>query len=352
MTMSIKNTQGSVFFGIHFYPGVAEYQEPGKDMFRVFLNEKTIRSMDPDFAGKPVFVEHVEGVEPSIDELRKEADGWVIRSFYNAADGKHWCEFIIVSERGLRAVKNGMRLSNAYLPKTYAQGGMWNGVSYDKEITSAEYEHLALVNNPRYEESVILSTEDFKKYNEDHQMELKRLANSKEEQGESKMGLNFFKRAKIENALDIESTVVQLPKSKKEMTISELVEAHDKIVNMHGYASEDHMVKVGENEMSVKDLVKKHMDQCNEMEEMKKNSEASEKEDEEAVGDRGGDKALDKAENAEESDLPDDAKEDEKKKNAILKAKALKNAGAKPAVSNEPKILLPQDKLALGRELF
>lgn len=337
---------------MHFYPGVAEYQEAGKDPFRVFLNEKTIRSMDPTFAGKPVFVEHVDGVAHSIDEVRKEADGWVIESFFNAADGKHWVKFIVVSERGAQAVLSGMRLSNAYHPQNFKEGGLWNGVSYDKEISGAIYEHLALVGNPRYDESVIMTPEEFKVYNDDHQVELKRLANSKDQKGENKMGLNFFKRSKIDNAVDMESTVVQLPKSKKEMTIVELVNAHDAIVNMHGYASDDHMVKVGENEMSVKDLVKKHMDQCNEMDSMKKNAEGETlEEDEKDVGERGGDVNMN--EDKEDEDKEEKKEKEEAKKNAIAaKAKALKNAAPKLSNSSAPKIDLPEDKLARGRELF
>src|SRR5690348_6764085 len=145
--MSVTNSKGQRFFGMHFYPGVAEYQEPDKEPYRVFLNEETIRRMDPTFEGRPVYVMHVDGVEQSLDKLRGEVDGWVVRSFYNAADGKHWCEFIVVSEKGLRAIKQGMRLSNAYMPTKSAAGGLWNGVSYAKEIVDGEYEHLAIVPN-------------------------------------------------------------------------------------------------------------------------------------------------------------------------------------------------------------
>lgn len=306
--------------------------------------------MDQSFEGKPVFVDHVDGVEESIDELRKEADGWVIKSFYNAADGKHWVEFIVVSERGLRGIQNGMRLSNAYHPTSYRGAGIWNGVPYEKEIVAGDYEHLAIVQNPRYAESIILSPEEFKAYNASHEIELKRLANSQDQKGEDKMNLKFFKRAKVENSVDLESTVVELPKSKKEYTIAEIVNKLDVIENMHGYASDDHMVKVGENEMSVKDLVKQHMSACNELAEMKKPKEENAAgetlaEDEKDVGDRGGDANL----NAEKEE---EAKKEEAKKNAIVKAQALKNAAPKFTPSAVTTIDLPQDKLARGRELF
>lgn len=358
--MKLENAKGEIFYGMHFYPGVAEYAEPGSDPLRIYLNENTLRQMDPTFAGKPIFVEHVDEVNGKIDELRKEADGWVIESFFNQADGKHWVKFIVCSERGLQAVRGGMRLSNAYIPKSYEAGGLWNGVAYQKEITSGEFEHLAIVSNPRYEESVIMTPEEFKRYNEDKQIELKRLANSKPQEGET-MKLNFFKKAKVENTLDIEATVVELPESKKEMTIAELVKKMDKIENAQGYCNMEHLVKVGNDEMSVGDLVKKHMDAMASMEEMKKahedegkeleNDESEEvtvEEGEKDVGDRGGDKSLENKEDKEEV-----KEEVEKKKNAIEAAKRLKKAGPHLANKIEAQVLeTSTDRVARGKALF
>lgn len=341
--MKVKNAygKGTIMYGMHFYPGVAEYQEPGKEPYRVFLNEDTIRSMDPSFAGRPIFVEHVEEVDQDIDELKKEADGWVIESFFNSADGKHWAKFIIVSEMAEIAIRNGMRLSNAYVPTSESVGGLWNGVAYAKEIKSGEYDHLAIVRNPRYEESVIMTPEEFKKYNEDKLVELKRLSNSKDHKGEKKMAFKLFKKTKVENSIDVEGMSVVLPKSGKEMTISDLVTEHDKILNMQGYASGDHMVKIGENEMSVNDLVKKHMELNDELEAMKtkKNEDEEIEEGSKEVGDRGGDKSLNEEDEAMENEEDEDKKkenEDEekemkadKKKNEIESARKKSDAKAK-----------------------
>src|ERR1043165_1600851 len=212
--------KGEVFYGMHFYPGVAEYREQGKDAFRVFLNEDTIRAMGPSFAGRTVYVMHVDEVDKDIDRVRETADGGVLESFFNEADGKHWAKFIVCSDRGLTAVKSKrMGLSNCYMPKSYKRGGVWNGVSYDKEVAHGEYEHLAIVPNPRYNESKIMTPEEFKAYNENRVDELKRLANNTEETEPVKFKL--FKRAKIENAegLDLGTTIVELPKSKREVSL-------------------------------------------------------------------------------------------------------------------------------------
>ena len=275
--MRVNNSQGEIFYGMHFYPGVAQYDSPD-GTFRVFVSEDTIRKMNPTFAARPVFVEHVEEVQENLNTLKNEADGWVVESFFNPADGKTWAKFIIVSERGLRAVHQGYRLSNAYIPQLNNTAATWNGVEYQKVVVGGEFEHLAIVQNPRYEESVIMTPDEFKAYNENLTSELKRLANSKETGKMSKF--NFFKRQKVENATDLESMIVELPKSKKEISITKLINDHDTILNMNGYANGDHMVKVGEkDEMSVNDLVKKHLEMCNEMEEMKAKN---------AKGDKGG----------------------------------------------------------------
>lgn len=274
----IKNSQAKRYYGLHFYPGVAEYAEEGEAPYRVFLNENTLRKMDKTFEGRPIFVEHVDDVEPDLDELKLDADGWVIKSFYNEADGKHWVEMMIASKRAQRAIDNGLRLSNAYIPKSFAKGGLWNGVKYDKEITDAEYEHLAIVKNPRYEESVILTPEEFSKYNDDHRLELKKLSNSKKE---IKMKLSFFKRQKIENTIDLEETMVILPKSKKQYSISKLVNKMDEIESKkdmhHGLADMDHKVKMQDGSYcNVSDLLKKYDALSEELEKRKKDAKGKE----------------------------------------------------------------------------
>lgn len=336
-----KNSQGRIFYGMHFYPGVAEYQNDNGEAYRVFLNENTLRAMDPTFAGRPIYVEHVDEVEEDLDELRKEVDGWVIESFYNKADGKHWVKFIAVSERSLRAIKNGFRLSNAYVPKRFGNGGLWNGVEYAKEITEGEFEHLAIVGSPRYEESVIMTPEEFKRYNADQVGELDRLANSndKENEGEKQMGLKLFKRAKVENALDIEGIIVVLPKSGKEVAITQLVneadDMEDKKKKNEVMAGMDHKVKLHDGTTcNVAELVEKHK-ALSEAAASKENEDGEIADGEKEVGDRGGDKSLDNMEEDDSTDVQMDESDDAdkeveaaKKKNSLEAAKKAKAKAA------------------------
>jgi len=375
--MTQNAAQAKIFYGMHFYPGVAEYQEPNKEPYRVFLNEDTIRSMDPTFAGRPVFVMHVDGVDDDIDVLKKEADGWVVESFYNQADGKHWVKIVITSEKAEDAIKKKWCLSNCYIPKTFNKGGLWNGVSYAKQVLTGEYEHLAIVPNPRYEESVIMTPDEFKKYNEDHMVELKRLANDDNKGKDRGMKLKFFKKATVENAID-ESMSVVLPKSGREVTILQLVNEADRVTNEdppppppmppldpkgvaslakafgnEGLADPAHKVKLHDGSYcNVAELVDKHKAMSEEMEKMKSKKEDSEDQDKEYEDKEKETEDLGK--NAEGKDMPHgDAesdvaggeakknKEDEDKKALMLKEheeKEVKEAKAKNAKEKAEKL--------------
>ena len=226
--LGLRNSQANVFYGMHFVDGLAEYDKPkGDGRFRVFLNEDTLRKMDPSFAGRPVFVDHVDEVDGDLDDLRLKADGYVVESFLNSADSKHWVKFIVTSNAGLKAIKDGKRLSNCYEPTDMGESGVWNGIDYDHQILNGVYEHLALVDNPRYDESVIMTPEQFKAYNAKKLEELKRLSNSKNKKGGGVMGLRLFKKKKVDNAAELEGMHLVLPKSKIEISLIDLVSRAD-----------------------------------------------------------------------------------------------------------------------------
>jgi hypothetical protein len=289
--MRVENAKikPQILYGLHMAVGVAEYREPGAEPYRIFVGEEAIKSMDPTFQGCPVYVSHVDEVD--LENIQEEADGFVIRSFYNAIDGKHWSEFIVVSDRGHEAIRQGWKLSNAYLPTEFKGSGIWHGVDYAKEVVRGEYEHLAIVPNPRYAESVILTPEEFKAYNGQKEIELKRLANSKEKEGVFKMGLKFFQKKTVENAqvADLENMSVMLPKSKREMTIAQIVNQADELVvneDKPKMANGTDMVKCNEEDMTVASMLENYGKMASELEELKKKKENDGKGDEESEGEK------------------------------------------------------------------
>lgn len=339
MHMALKNasTMPKRYFGLHMVPGVAEYRNPmlnNGEPFRILVEEEAIKNMDPTFEGKPVYVMHVD--EVNVDNLQNEADGYVLKSFYNPADGKHWCEFLVVSDKGHEAISKKWKLSNAYHIRDASGGGEWHAVSYQKKVLRGEYEHMAIVPNPRYGESIILTPEEFKAYNAEKEIELKRLSNSKDKKGESSM-FNFFKKSKVENSSELAETLVTLPKSKREGSVEKFLNEVDSMSMTGAYANGDHKVKVGEEEMTVNELVEKHMEMKNKMDSADKDAKAANEE----KGDKDAEK---KPENEEKGDKEADKKPEneskaaEEKKAAELQDKAknqshfdkLKNAPSKP----------------------
>jgi len=315
-------TLPQVYFGLHMVEGVAEYIEKDASSFRIFIGEDTIKNMDPTFKGRPVYVQHVAKVD--LANIQAEADGYVIRSFFNKADGKHWAEFIVVSDRGHEAIRSGWKLSNAYVPKELANGGQWHGVDYSKEVVRGEYEHLAIVPSPRYEESVILTPDEFKLYNSKKESELLRLANSKEK----KSMFKFWKKTAIENSADFENTMVQLPESKKEFSLADLIKNADSSMMPHHMCNMAHRVKVGEEEMSVEELVNAHIALKQSM------IKPEVKENEIPVGDH--EKAKEKAE-----DLVDHEREsiaEEKKENSKEPAAPVVETPSAEKIENDKKL--------------
>lgn len=352
--MTIKNSQGSIYYGLHFYPGVAQYKDEDSSQM-VFINEDTIRSMDHTFKARPVFVYHVEDVSSNLNVLRNEADGWVIESFFNEADGKHWVKFIVVSDKGESAVKRGMKLSNAYKALSFGSSGVWNGIDYEKEITSGEFEHLAIVPNPRYEESIILTPEQYKKYCEDKKSELTRFANDNT-QGKSKMKFSFFKREKVENSkeLDLASLSVLLPNSKKEVDISKLInDADEKEMEKDKpiIAHADHLVQVGKDTMKVGELVNMYQDM---MTKKKDDERETENDDDSSASDDDTENDADAGDKALEEKVEHEKKQNavEEKRKAKEKADRLRNAPKNVKNDSEETIMLSGDQVALGKSRY
>lgn len=331
------NSQSKIYYGLHCYPGVAEYRPDGEKPFRVRLTESTLRNMDKSFQGKPVYVLHVDEVTQKVDKLKNEVDGWVVRSFYNEADGKHWCQFIVCSERGEEAIRKGWRLSNAYIPQIQETKGQWNGVDYEKEVLGGTYEHMAIVPDPRYAESIILTPEKFKAYNDEHKVQLKLLANQKEP---ALMKFNIFKRTKVENAADMEGMMVILPITKREVSLETLINEADKEEVKNG-DDISKSVKVGEEEMTVNALIEKYCSMKEELENFKaKNSEDEEKKKKEL-------------ENEKEEEEKKKKEEELKNSKDKEKAEALKNAEAEAAkkLLNEKEVIIV-DAVELGKQRY
>ena len=302
-----------VFYGLHFASGVAEYSGPDD---RIYISEETAKSMDASFSGKPVYTKHLDKKDITPESVQNEADGYVIESFFNKNDGKHWAKFIVVSDDAQQKIKEGWKLSNGYTVTKNAPGGKNHNVDYKYEVLAADYTHLAIVPVPRYEESIILTPEEFKEYNE---KKCKEIANSLEQKNSNQkkesvfMKFKFFEKKEIENSQDVSDAVVTL-KNGKEVSVAQMVE----ILN----AMDDEEEKKKKEDKEKEEKEKADME--------KKNS------DEEA--------AKKKKEEEEE--------EEKKKKEAGEKEKLNEIKNAMDAVVKPESIDLTHNKLARGKSLY
>jgi hypothetical protein len=153
-----------VFMARHMREGVARYEgEDGDDV--ILVRNDTIRKMCESMRGVPVFVIHQD---VDMENLQQQADGYVSKCFYNENDGWWWCEFVAVSDKAHEAIQKGWLVSNAYgfeEVDVRNEDGTYINVPYNREILNGEFNHLAIVPDPRYEDAVIMTQEEYKQYN-------------------------------------------------------------------------------------------------------------------------------------------------------------------------------------------
>lgn len=325
-----------VFYCRHIQAGVAKYENE-----MLFINNDALKRMMPSMMGVPVYVDHTE---VDLSKIQEEADGYVSDCFYNEKDGWFWAKFIVVSDNGHEAIRKGYSVSNAYLPTRTGEGGEWHSVAYDREILDGEYTHLAIVDNPRYEESCIMDCTQFKQYNDSLEAQLEELKNSKEDNfsiiGGIKMKFFTSKKEEIKNADDIS---IQLENG-KDILLSEMVNAvkkneeeKKKEEEKKEKYNEDDKIEVGEESMTIKELKNKYMNLCKEVEEKKNEDEKKEEEEK---------KKKEEAENEEK----EKKKEEEKKNSKHFTGMKERIQKGMDEVQNSYETM--DEKLQRGRDLF
>lgn len=267
--------ENKVYYCKHIAPGVCGYLEE-----TIFIGEETLKKMDRSFSGKPIFIEHRE-VNPETE--KQDAVGYVIESFYLPEDGTHWAKILIIEDSAHNLIKQGWKVSNAYQATGFGVGGEWHNIPYNREVTDAHYTHLALVDNPRYEEAEILTPEEFKKYKEEKQAQIEKLQNSKSsetKQGEKRM-FKLWKKTEVTNSDDISKVMVELSNGTT-VSVGEMVNSVEKDLKekeSKNKCNEDDIknkkVKVNGEDMTVGDLIEAFEKKD------KKNAEDEEKKDEE-----------------------------------------------------------------------
>lgn len=343
------------YYARHIKEGLVHYLENGKDVLYLVKND-ALKKMNESFDGKPIYVRHVDRVD--MDNLREQADGYVVKSFYNEFDGAWWTEMLVVSDKGHEAIKKGWAVSNCYSPTEYGAGGSYHDIDYQREIKNGEYEHLAIVPNPRYEESVIMTPEEFKEFNEGKKQEIEKLKNSKENEMLTQEDMEAVV-AKVMNslsepiALAVKNAMeAKVEEDKKNAADEDRRNLINSISELSAKAEGEFAEGLDEKVRSIVEMASKlgnseDKEEAKENEcEPKKDNEAEEKKEEEkenASEEKAEEKDSEKSEEAKENEADEDKKEDacvkneggeeekkeEKKENSKGFFSMLKNAKAK-----------------------
>jgi len=142
---------GNRFTSRFIEPGLISYEDHGGD--KELLTKETLDTFTATFVGKPLIIRH----------NGKTTEGTITRVWWNPDDAWYWCEGEIQGTEARQRINEGWSVSCAYgITDTNETGGEWHAMPYARQILAFEGEHLALVENPRYEGASIRLNEKTK----------------------------------------------------------------------------------------------------------------------------------------------------------------------------------------------
>ena len=142
------STKGRHFKSRFIQPGLAGY--PGQ-YGNALIRKETLDKFIDTFVGKPVIINHKSNITDD------DIVGKVLNVWFNADDGWYWCDGIITDETAINLIQDkGWSVSCSYSYTQSAEGGTENNIPYDIEFLDGEFDHLAIVENPRYERANIV----------------------------------------------------------------------------------------------------------------------------------------------------------------------------------------------------
>ncbi len=139
---------------LHITPGVVDYTD-GDQRETVLIKKPALDNMNRSFLGKPVFnfthkaVSIKDAFDFTSEETEEHAVGVISDVGYDVDTGYYFADMMIWDEATQDNIASGYKVSNAYIPDI-SDGGVYNNVPYDEEVVGGEYDHMAIVEDPRY----------------------------------------------------------------------------------------------------------------------------------------------------------------------------------------------------------
>lgn len=119
------------------------------------LTKEVIDKFIDGFVGCPVIIDHQDITDENVKE---KSVGVISDVWYNEKDGWFWCKGIITDKEAIDLINKGYTVSCQYEITEYqenTENKLHNGNEFDKYILNGKPEHLAIVENPRYENAII-----------------------------------------------------------------------------------------------------------------------------------------------------------------------------------------------------
>lgn len=135
-------------------PGLVSYEDQGCGL-ALLSHESIVNSMNT-FIGRPLILTpklNHKHVEP--ETMERDASGYIDQVYFNSADGWFYVEGVVFADKAKDAINKVGLVSCAYKVTKTGTGGERNAIKYQEEILQFSGEHLAIVDNPRYEGATI-----------------------------------------------------------------------------------------------------------------------------------------------------------------------------------------------------
>ena len=142
--------KGRQFKARFLVPGLVKY-----DYGVCLLTKENADKFIQGFTGCPVIINHQTVTDKNVKDI---AVGDIFSVWFDEKDGYYWCNGILRDKEAIKLINEGYSVSCQYLITEYSDnttGALHNGNPYDKVIENGKPEHLAIVNNPRYEGAII-----------------------------------------------------------------------------------------------------------------------------------------------------------------------------------------------------
>lgn len=168
-----ENQPVQTFTACFLYPGVARYDKD--TTLKMVLIDKHIDSIAKSFIGSPVTIGHTEPADLPLGDSRivgmvtnvfQNIEGFTTNSgIFVEPDSKYYCDFYVNTPAGMAACESLGFVSCAwegveFIRPELNENGQYEkltyiNVEYEAELKQARGLHMALVEDPRYEQSII-----------------------------------------------------------------------------------------------------------------------------------------------------------------------------------------------------